>query len=333
MKPKQEGPFTITEVLGPVMYRLQLPSSWQIHNVFHAILLWPYQENEVYGMNFTKPPPESIKGDKVYKVESILKHWKQGCSYQYYIKWKGYPISDALQELEHVGSIHHLWLLSHLATSMFPFDQIYNMEQEFYQCLEHVYEILDFLEDIKIILEQNQGLTILLQPPFWSPSFHLTRTINMSSSSSSSSTHFVDTLELGHIVLDNLMTDLINQLFQSNEGSSAYLRYYHHITWNIQWLEHKLNQLWQEQWNIHEHLMSSSHFKWILQPIIQTHHIHSRQSSFHPYANWPLSWQKSTDSPPFFVGISMGNPGVCRANLYPYPWNHLPMVTGRGFHG
>ena len=44
MKPKREGPFTITEVLGPVTYRLQLPTSWQIHNVFHATLLKPYRE-------------------------------------------------------------------------------------------------------------------------------------------------------------------------------------------------------------------------------------------------------------------------------------------------
>ena len=54
MKPKQEGPFSITEVLGPVTYRLQLLASWQIHNVFHAALLWPYKENEVYGQNYPK---------------------------------------------------------------------------------------------------------------------------------------------------------------------------------------------------------------------------------------------------------------------------------------
>jgi hypothetical protein len=28
MKPKREGPFKITEVLGPVNYRLKLPTSW-----------------------------------------------------------------------------------------------------------------------------------------------------------------------------------------------------------------------------------------------------------------------------------------------------------------
>ena len=46
------------------------------------------------------------------------------------------------------------------------FDRLYNVEQEYYQCLECVYEILDFLEDITIILERNQNLTILLHPPF-----------------------------------------------------------------------------------------------------------------------------------------------------------------------
>ena len=50
--PKREGPFEIDEVLGPVTYRLKLPETWKIHNVFHAILLRPYTENEVHGGNF-----------------------------------------------------------------------------------------------------------------------------------------------------------------------------------------------------------------------------------------------------------------------------------------
>ena len=69
MKPKHEGPFTITEVLGPVTYRLQLPTSWQIHNIFHATLLKPYRETETYGQNFTEPPPELLEGEEVYEIE------------------------------------------------------------------------------------------------------------------------------------------------------------------------------------------------------------------------------------------------------------------------
>jgi hypothetical protein len=42
MAPKQEGPFEIEEVLGPVTYQLKLPESWRIHKVFYAALLWPY---------------------------------------------------------------------------------------------------------------------------------------------------------------------------------------------------------------------------------------------------------------------------------------------------
>ena len=78
MKPKREGPFVITEVLGPVTYRLKLLTSWQILNVFHATLLKPYRENEIYGENFTEPPPELVEGEEVHEVKTIHGHRKQG---------------------------------------------------------------------------------------------------------------------------------------------------------------------------------------------------------------------------------------------------------------
>jgi Integrase zinc binding domain len=84
--PKREGPFKIDEVLGPVTYQLKLPESWKIHNVFHAALLWPYIENEVYGNNYHKPLPKLLEDEEVYEVETILKHWRRGRGYQYYVK-------------------------------------------------------------------------------------------------------------------------------------------------------------------------------------------------------------------------------------------------------
>ena len=104
MKPKQKGPFPITEVLGLVTYQLQLPAMWGIHNVFHAALLRPYKENEVYGENYTEPPPELVEGEEVYEVETILSHRRRGLGYQYFIKWWGYSISNASWEPEHVFS-------------------------------------------------------------------------------------------------------------------------------------------------------------------------------------------------------------------------------------
>jgi hypothetical protein len=74
---------------------LKLPESWKIHNVFHAALLRPYIENEVYGNNYPRPLPKLLEGKEVYEVETILRHRKRGRRYQYYVKWKGYSITEA----------------------------------------------------------------------------------------------------------------------------------------------------------------------------------------------------------------------------------------------
>jgi hypothetical protein len=72
--------------------------------IFPDALLRRYKETEVYGTNFPRPIPELIEGEEVYEVENILKHRKRGRGYQYYVKWKGYPISEASWEPEGVFS-------------------------------------------------------------------------------------------------------------------------------------------------------------------------------------------------------------------------------------
>jgi len=94
LAPKQEGPFTITEVLEPVTYHLKLLNQWWIHDVFHMSLLSPYCETETHSPNFMKPPPDLIKGEEKYEIKAIMSHKKWGQGYQYLIKWKEYPISD-----------------------------------------------------------------------------------------------------------------------------------------------------------------------------------------------------------------------------------------------
>ena len=75
---KCEGPFKIKEILGPVTYQLKLLDTWKIHNVFHTILLKPYQENKIYGKNFPTLPLEIINKEEVFQIETILKHRKRG---------------------------------------------------------------------------------------------------------------------------------------------------------------------------------------------------------------------------------------------------------------
>ena len=54
----------------------------------------------MHGGNFPRPPPELLEGEEVYEVKNILKHWKQGQGYQFFVQWKGYPISEATWEPE-----------------------------------------------------------------------------------------------------------------------------------------------------------------------------------------------------------------------------------------
>ena len=76
--PKREGPFKITEVLGPITYKLKLPDQWKIHLVFHASLLTPFRETEAHGPNYTNPPPDLIEDEEQYEIKAILAHRCQG---------------------------------------------------------------------------------------------------------------------------------------------------------------------------------------------------------------------------------------------------------------
>jgi hypothetical protein len=44
LAPRRYGPFKITKKISPVVFRLELPAHWTIHDVFHASLLTPYRE-------------------------------------------------------------------------------------------------------------------------------------------------------------------------------------------------------------------------------------------------------------------------------------------------
>ena len=95
LAPKRYGPFKIRKQVNLVMYQVMLPTTWQIHPVFHASLLSPYSETDAHGPNYSRPPPNLI-GEEFYEVEQIWDHRHHGQSrtLQYLIKWKGSPKSD-----------------------------------------------------------------------------------------------------------------------------------------------------------------------------------------------------------------------------------------------
>jgi hypothetical protein len=92
LAPRRHGPFKITQVMLAVNYRLELPTQWSIHPVFHIDLLMPYKETIMHGPNFTRPAPELIDGEEEYSVEKILdsQHFGRRQRLQYLVKWEGY---------------------------------------------------------------------------------------------------------------------------------------------------------------------------------------------------------------------------------------------------
>ena len=100
LAPKQHGPFEISRILSPLTYQLQLPSTWKIHNVFHASLLSSYHFTEIHGPSFLNPPPNIINNEEEYEVEAILSHKGPKACRLYLTTWKSYSSTENTWEPE-----------------------------------------------------------------------------------------------------------------------------------------------------------------------------------------------------------------------------------------
>jgi hypothetical protein len=96
LAPKRHGPFKVVQVMSPVNYRLELPTQWSIHDMFHTDFLTPYRETPTHGANYQRPPPDLVEGVEEYEVKRVLdsRRYGRGRKLQYLIAWKGYPDSD-----------------------------------------------------------------------------------------------------------------------------------------------------------------------------------------------------------------------------------------------
>lgn len=92
---KRLGPFEITAKIGDRAFRLHLPGSMKIHNVFHVSLLEKFTPNRHPGREPPeRPDPVVIDGRERYVAERILDSRMHQGQLDYYIHWRGYPPED-----------------------------------------------------------------------------------------------------------------------------------------------------------------------------------------------------------------------------------------------
>jgi len=96
--PRRYRPFQVVAIISNAAFKIELPSHWKIHNVFHTSLLTPYQETEAHSPNWIEPPPDIIEGEPEWEVEQILQSRCFGRTKkkQYLVCWKGYLPSHDL---------------------------------------------------------------------------------------------------------------------------------------------------------------------------------------------------------------------------------------------
>jgi hypothetical protein len=89
---KRLSPFKVTKVINRNAYRLELPYSMKVHNVFHVSLLDRYI-GPVPGQHPSDPPPAITAenpDDEEWKVERVLNSRKRYKRLWYLVQWAGH---------------------------------------------------------------------------------------------------------------------------------------------------------------------------------------------------------------------------------------------------
>ena len=88
--------------VGKLAYRLELPPTWKIYDVFHESKLKPAAEPQFPKQKEKRPrpPPEIIDGDEEQEVEEIQQEGTVNGKKSFLVKWKGLPQEESTWEPE-----------------------------------------------------------------------------------------------------------------------------------------------------------------------------------------------------------------------------------------
>ncbi|KAF8720402.1 reverse transcriptase, partial [Rhizoctonia solani] len=102
------GPFKVIEKISNQAYRLKLPPTMRIHNVFYVGLLSKVKRDDKCAFK-NHPPPVTMDGEEEYKVEGITDMEERDGEWYFRVKWKGYGLEENTWEpqenLKNAGKI------------------------------------------------------------------------------------------------------------------------------------------------------------------------------------------------------------------------------------
>jgi len=118
---RNAGPYTVTDRVGSHAYRLRLPETMRIHNVFHVSLLRPYHAPTYPGQATAVPGPVEIdsEGEEQFAVANIINSRNNARTgrLQYLVEWLGYegtdehttwePKENVISAKEKIEEFHH----------------------------------------------------------------------------------------------------------------------------------------------------------------------------------------------------------------------------------
>ena len=109
--------FKVTEWIECLIYRLNLPSVWKIHNIISIAHLESVSANDLYNWAQSTNPSavtvNSTEAENYYKIERLLQKWVScwGCDHitEYLIHWKSYePEHDIWYNVKNLREVKEL---------------------------------------------------------------------------------------------------------------------------------------------------------------------------------------------------------------------------------